>query len=132
MAAVGGIEVIDLGHVASAAITIHRFVKLTTVVRTVEDCDAQGEAAIGVAQHNVETADAAEGAHVNVRLMGVSVVEANGVLALGAQVTTDAVGKAELAATGDRVLGVAMQAAAADLDLITVVLAGPAAQHLVP
>jgi hypothetical protein len=130
--ATGGVEVLDLGFVATEAITKYRFVKGDVGgERFLDMCDAQGEAALGVAQHDVSAGDAAEGAHVNVRLMGISVIEASAAIAQFAQVTTGTAGKAETAAAGDRVLGVALMAATADTDLITVALTGPAGQPIV-
>lgn len=132
MAAVGGVEVIDLGFVANEALLIHRFVKATTVAREVDQCDTQGEAALGVAQHAVSAADAASGAHANIRLVGIAVVEAGAAVSLDDIVVTDSVGRGITGATTNLQLGLALGAAAGAGDLFAVLLANPNAQIAVP
>ena len=120
---VGAHQILDKAFEANEAMPIYRFVKLVTAEdRDVDLCDSQGELAIGVVQAEVTADDATNSRFVNVRMMGASVVEANGSLTKFAEVTTDAAGKAELAATGDRVLGIALDDASADTDLIAVLL----------
>ncbi len=132
MAAVGGVEVIDLGFVANEALLIHRFVKPTTTAREVDQCDSAGEAALGVAQHAVEAADAANGAHVNIRLVGIAVVEAGAAVSLDDIIATDAVGRGITGVSTNLQLGKALGAAAAAGDLFAVLLANPNAQIAVP
>ena len=64
--------------------------------------------------------DAAMGAYVAVTLLGAVPVEANGAVAAGAAVTPDAAGKAGTAAGANQVVGRALEAAAADGDVIVV------------
>lgn len=127
--AVGGVEVIDLGFQALEAITKFRFVTGNLAsVRGAEMADAAGERVMGVAQHDVSAEHAADEAAVNVRVMGISTVEAGAVVAAGADVMTDASGRAITAVATNRVVGVALDGAGAAGELITVVLAGPASQ----
>jgi hypothetical protein len=128
MAAIGGVEVLDLGFVAQEAITKYRFVKANGT-RGIDMADTAGEKCLGVAQHDVSSADAAEGAHCNVRLEGISVVEAGGTVTLGADVQADATARAVDAASADVVLGVALQGTSTAGDLIPILLAG-AGQHV--
>lgn len=131
MSAIGGVEVVDLGFVSTEAITKFRFVKADGgQPRGIDMCDTAGEKALGVAQHDVSAAHAAEGAHANVRLMGISVIEAGAALTVGADVMTDAAGKAVAATATNRVLGTALMGASADGDLTVVALAGPGAQAI--
>ncbi len=132
MPAVGGVEVIDLGFVANEALLIHRFVKPTTTAREVDQCDTAGEAALGVAMHNVEAADATEGAHANIRLVGIAVVEAGAAVSLDDIVATDSVGRGITGVSTNLQLGKAIGAAAAAGDLFAVLLANPNAQIAVP
>lgn len=127
MAAVGGVEVIDLGFIANEALTIHRFVKNSAAGtdRTVDLADTAKEAVIGVAQHEVEAADAAEGAHANIRIVGISTVEAGAAVTLLSKVQTDSVGRAIDAVVtvgNEEIAGVALMAASAAGDLIAILL----------
>ena len=130
--AVGGVEVLDLGFQAVEAITKFRFVKLnTTVGRGVEMADTLGERITGVAQHAVSAGDAAEEAAVNVRLMGISTVECGATVTAGVEVSSDATARAINAATTQRAVGIAVEGGTVG-QLITVILAGPAGQRVLP
>jgi hypothetical protein len=59
---------------------------------------------------------------LDVRLAGIAPVTASAAISLGAEVATTTAGKAATATTGNRVAGIALQAAAADLDIINVLL----------
>ncbi len=125
MTAIGGIEVIDKGFLAEAAVTIHRFVTVGSAARTAILANAAGEAVLGVAQHGVEAADATAGAHFNVRLMGISVVEAGAAVTAGGRVQTDSTGRAidAVVTVGiEEIAGIAMDAAGSAGDLIGVLL----------
>lgn len=102
-------------YTASGAITKFRFVKFNAA-NTVEECDAQGEAAMGVA---VETA--ADGRSVSVYQLsdgGIIPIEASAAITALDEITTGTAGKAEAGASGDILLGVAIEAATADLHVI--------------
>ncbi len=102
------IPVLTLSAVATGAIAAHRFVDFT---------DAQAalnEANKGAARHA-----AAIGEQVAVDAQGVVLVEAGAAVALGAEVQSDANGKAITLAAGVA-SGRALDAAAADGDLIRV------------
>jgi len=62
------------------------------------------------------------GKAASVAVSGTSKVVAGAAIALNAKVASDAAGKAKTAASGNRVLGVAREAALADGDIISVLL----------
>ncbi|BDX35547.1 Burkholderia phage BcepMu gp35-like protein [Thermus phage MN1] len=93
------------------------FVKLDTDGRVVPA--GLGERAIGVALEDYNPTGGSapyvwpNRTGVAVRLIGTALVEAGAALTPGAQVASDANGKAKPAATGEAVLGVALRGAAA-------------------
>ena len=93
----------------------YHLVKLATADNTVDLCDTQGEAAIGVTQN-----DALIGEAVLVRYANTSKVVAGAAIAKGAQITAGADARAETAATGDIAFGIALEAAGADGEVIEV------------
>jgi len=131
--AVGGVEVIDLGFQAMGAITKFRFVKGDyTAGRGCVQAGVLGERTMGVAQHAVSAGDAAEEAAVNVRVMGIATVECGATVTAGAEVTTDATARAINAVTAThRVAGQALEGGTVG-QLISVILAGPGAQRVLP
>lgn len=75
-----------------------------------------GATAVGVLQND----PAAAGRAAEVCINGVTKVSAGGTIAAGAEVASDAAGEAVTAATGDVILGIALQAAT-DGDIISMV-----------
>ena len=123
MSGVGAHQILDKAFEANEAIPQYRFVKLVTAnERDVDICDSAGEAMIGVCQVEVSAGDATNGRFVDIRLMGVSVVEAGAAITKGAIVATDAAGKAKTGISTEIALGVALDDAGADTDLIAVLL----------
>lgn len=108
--AAGGHEVLDKGFLAAEALTQFRFVTLVAGTdRAVDQADAAGELVHGVGQETISAQDATDGRITNVRMMGVSLVEAGGNVTRGTEVTTDASGRAVTATTtGHRVAGIAL------------------------
>jgi len=96
---------------ADGAIVGKRFVTHAGVQSTA------GDAAIGVSHY-----DAADGEEVAVITSGISVITAGGVVAIGDNVASDAVGKAVVATTGNSINGTAMTASAEADDEITIIL----------
>lgn len=82
------------------------------------DPTGDGANAEGVLQN----APAWAGAAATVAIEGVSQVIAGAAITRGASIASDSSGKAKTAATGNRVLGKALDAAAADGDIIRVLL----------
>ncbi len=120
---VGAHQILDKAFEANEALNQYRFVKLVTAnERDVDQCDSAGEAMIGVVQEEVSAGDATNGRFVDVRLMGVSVVEAGAAITKGAVVTTDTAGKAKTGISTEIALGIALDDAGADTDLIAVLL----------
>jgi hypothetical protein len=106
---------LNAGADLSAASNLYNVVKVTSAgaVKTT----VLGEAAIGILQ-----SCEASGKPVKVGISGVSKAKAGGTIAAGAQVTASAAGLVVAAATGNKVLGVALTAAVAN-DVIPVLLA---------
>jgi len=90
---------------------------LGTGANQVNAASAQGAASIGVLQNDPQAGEAAM-----VRFLGTTKVVAGAAITKGARITTGATGKAEAAATGDYVIGRALEAAAADGDIIEIML----------
>jgi len=103
--------ILSLSITASGAIVAHRFVTPAL------DQAVANEYTLGVAR----TA-AADGAQVTVDVLGTTVAEAGAAISAGATLETDADGKAVTWATSGAAVGIALQAAAADGDLIEVLL----------
>lgn len=100
---------------AVGGITKRRFVKLSTT-NSVEECDTQGEAAVGVCVETVATGDA-----VSVYMLadgGIIPIEASAAITVLDEITTGTAGKAEAAASGDVILGVVVEAASANLHVV--------------
>jgi hypothetical protein len=82
--------------------------------------------AVGVVQQRVDAADSATGnVQVDVRILGISKVEAAGVIALGALVAPSLNGRAQTAVSTQFAHGIAFQAATAAGQWIDVLLAPP-------
>ncbi len=124
----GPTQVLDKGFTAGEAINQYHFVK-EVAGEVLNECDTQGELALGVAQEEISAGDATNSRVANVRLLGISRVIAGAAISIFTEVTVGADARAEAATTGDRVAGIALQAAAADGDHIDVLLtpAGPTA-----
>lgn len=102
--------VADLTMIASEVITQYEMVVMTANDTEVDMADAQGEDILGVAQ----IAAAAIGHPVTVRVSGATRVIAGGAIVAGNPITSGADGRAEAALTGDAVVGMALENAAAD------------------
>jgi len=70
----------------------------------------------------LQNAPSAAGYSATVAIAGISQVVAGAAITRGASVASGSAGKAKTAASGNRVLGIAMDAAAADGDIIRVLL----------
>ena len=104
-------DVLTVTLKAAAAITKNRFITATGAV------PAAGANVLGVA-----CADAANNEYVPVQALGIGVVEAGGAIVAGAGVSTTATGKADTQNAAEKTVGRALDAAAADGDLIRVLL----------
>jgi Uncharacterized conserved protein (DUF2190) len=96
------------GKNASGPIIRRRFVKLDTTAtdgETVKQCDTLGEGAYGVSLFSTSSAEILKGKGCSVITDGRAVLEAAAAIAVGAAVTTDAVGRAITAVTGNQILG---------------------------
>jgi len=112
-------------YVAEGAIARYRIVKFGSADGQVLQGAAVSDALMGVVDLPSDVAAAAND-RVDVVLAGIAFVEASGVIALGAPVTSNASGQATAAApavgTNNRIIGFAAQAAVAG-DVIPVHLA---------
>ena len=121
----GGHQILDKGFVANEALTKFRVVKIGAGVRNVDAIDADGQQGIGVVQETASAADATAGRVVDVRLLGVSLCEADAAVTAGAPVRAMDTGTvAALAATtaDQPIVGIALEAAADAGDWIAVLL----------
>lgn len=103
---------------ANAAVAIHRIVKLAANGEVTQSTATAADAHIGVTDR-----PAPVGESVEVTVYGMATVEAGGAIARGAQIKADADGKAVTAAAGQRVVGIAIENAAAEGDLIAALIA---------
>ena len=96
------------GKNAGGPITRYRFVKLDPNVsdgETVIQCDVSGEGAFGVALFSVSTAEIARGKGASVITDGRMIMESAEVINVGDPISTDNVGRAQVANSGDQILG---------------------------
>jgi Uncharacterized conserved protein (DUF2190) len=106
--------VLDKGLDADAALTKFRAVKMGAAEESVAPIAASTDVAIGVAQFDVTSQDITNKRGASVRMAGISEMETIGAaIARGAMVSISPNGRAKTAATGERVIGIALQAGAA-------------------
>lgn len=114
------------GRNASAPITKKRFVIMDTAADDGETVapavSATAQALYGVSIFSVSAAEILQGKGCSVVLDGRAIVTAAAALAVGDVVTSDANGKAVVAATGDFIGGVVDEPAAGDGDDCTIVV----------
>lgn len=109
-------DVLTRSELADAAITQYRIVKITST--GVAAATADTDAMIGVAQETV-----AAGETVPVRMIGTSKVTASDAISKGARLTATTGGKAVTTVTNLKtIIGIALEDAAADGDIIEVLL----------
>ena len=102
--------------ITGATVNPQRIVKYGTAPAVIEGAAAT-DLLLGV---STNTADAVSGESIDVVMFGETTVIAGAAVAVGALLTSDADGKAVTAAATNRSVGVALTAAAADGDAITV------------
>lgn len=98
-----------IGKVAGGAITKHRFVKLSTADangETVVQGSVSGESCYGVSLFSVSTAEIALGKGCSVILGGRMILEGAEAIVAGNFVSSDAQGRAQVANSGDFILGI--------------------------
>lgn len=123
MPATQNIEVAK-GYDAGGAMTKMRFVKeVAGSPQVVVQCDTAGERAIGVTMFSVSDSEILRGKGASVILDGIAILEAGGAVPEFALVTTDASGRAVVAVSGNWILGVCREAAAAIGNQCSIVLA---------
>lgn len=104
-------DVMTKGYNAGAALTKYRAVKFSAA-ETVVPVAADTDVACGVVQNTVTDNDRnVRGVGAQVRVMGASLMEAVGPIAIGALVTINGVGQAVSGTAGDRVIGMCVEAA---------------------
>jgi hypothetical protein len=117
--------ILDKGYIleGSSAYTAFRFVAAGATDTSVTSTIAAGALALGVIQEDVDATKVATGkVAADIRILGISKVVAGAAVTLWSEVATDASGRAINAATGHRVVGRALQSAAALGDIIDVLL----------
>lgn len=104
-------DVMTKGYNLSASVVKFRAVKMTAA-ETVGPVAAITDVFIGVVQNTATLTDFTDkGIGAQVRVMGASLMEAAGAIAVGALVTINASGQAKTGAAGERVIGVCVEAA---------------------
>jgi Uncharacterized conserved protein (DUF2190) len=104
------------GKNASGPITKKRFVKLDTAAtdgETVKQVDTAGELAYGVALFSVSNAEINRGKGCSVITEGRAVMEASEAIPVGSLVGTESDGRARVADSGDYIMGICDEPAAA-------------------
>src|SRR6185436_773280 len=108
---------------SGAAQSIYRFVKFNADENKVIVCSAVTDKAIGVVQQRVDAADSATGnVQVDVRILGITKVEAAAAISLMDSVAPSANGRAQTAVATQFAMGIALQAATAAGQWIDVLL----------
>lgn len=96
--------VLDKGYDVLNPLIKFRAVKLDTSGNA-EPCDTDAEAILGIPQFGVTAAEILRGKGASVRLMGISEWEAAGAVNIWDEVSTDNVGRCQVADSGDVVVG---------------------------
>lgn len=120
-------DVMTKGYNAAAALTKYRAVKFSAA-ETVTPVTAITDVVCGIVQNTLTTNDiSVRGTGAQVRVMGASLVEAAAAIAIGALVSINASGLAKTAATGERVIGMCVEAAsgAGKYARVQLVIPGP-------
>jgi hypothetical protein len=99
----------DKGYNAAAALTKFRAVKFTAA-ETVGPVTADTDVIAGVVQHDVTADEILAGKGASIAVEGDTVMEAAGVIAVGALVTIGATGLAVSGTAGDRIIGHCVEA----------------------
>lgn len=120
-------DVMTKGYNAAAALTKYRAVKFSAA-ETVTPVTAITDVVCGIVQNTLTTNDiTVRGTGAQVRVMGASLVEAAAAITIGALVSINASGQAKAAATGERVIGMCVEAAsgAGKYARVQLVIPGP-------
>jgi hypothetical protein len=122
--------VLDKGMNAAAAIEKFRAVKLTAE-ETVGPITGLGDMVIGVAQFGVTATEITKGKGCSFRCIGVTEMESDGAITLGAPVGISANGRASATiAAGTRRIGVCVKAVTAAGQRVSVLLNLPGPLHV--
>lgn len=105
-------QVLTKTWLASESLATHQYKAMELSTTTVARTNATTDSAIGILQNNPGSGEAAV-----VCLLGISKAIAGAAIAAGAKVSVTNDGKLQTAATGQHVLGICVEAAAADGDV---------------
>lgn len=100
----------DKGYNAAAALTKLRAVKFSAA-ETVTPVTAITDQPCGIVQYGVTAGEITKGKGAIVRAHGDSMMEASAAVVIGALVSIGADGRGKTAATGERIIGVCVEAA---------------------
>lgn len=112
--------ILDKGYDAASALVKFRAVKFHANPEAVTAVTGATDAVLGVSQFDVTTAELAKNKGASVRVQGITEWEAGGAITKGAYVTVDSVGRCVAAATGNKIWGIAYQAASTSGDRVAV------------
>lgn len=122
-------DVMTKGYNAAAALTKYRAVKFSAA-ETVTPVTAITDVVCGIVQNTLASGDITNrGMGAQVRVMGASLVEAASAITIGVLVSINTSGQAKAAATGERVIGMCVEAAsgAGKYARVQLVVPGPLA-----
>jgi len=126
--------VLDKGYNLSnsgAVQDIYRFVKFNADENKVTQATAITDKCVGVVQQRVDAADSATGnVQVDVRILGITKIEAAGSISLGALVAPSLNGRAQTAVSTQFAHGIAFQASTGAGQMIDVLLTPPSGAAL--
>lgn len=92
---------VQVGYIASAAITKYRCVEQVTDDNTCQQIATAGHKALGVAQEGPTSTDATNGRIIDIQIQGVTLVEYGGTVTRGDRVVVDNTGRVVTATTGN-------------------------------
>jgi hypothetical protein len=118
-APIGWDPAIVQAYVAGGAILPNRLVEFTAVAGQVTQVNAATDLLLGVYVGDVS---AATGDQVPVAILGIATAEAGEAITQGAMLASDTVGRVVVAATTERLIGKALQTAAAAGSLIKILI----------
>lgn len=114
------------GYDAAGAMTKHRFAVATSNTEEANQAGASNVAILGVNLFDVTTTDISKGRGCSIQIAGIAEMEAGGAIARGAEVMSDSQGRAVTAATtGNRAVGIALEAVSGAGNRVPVLLALP-------
>ena len=112
---------IDKGFKAAAALTKFRAVKMSAV-NTVTPVTGATDQPIGVTQVSITAGEITKQKIADVRVIGITEMECSAAVTIGAEIGMASDGRAKVAASGERVIGLSLSTTANAAERVTVLL----------